>query len=107
MKITFPRRGFVAAFLLILLAGMVLNTPSRGQLQQSGGPGSTVTANIGTTNGLALDATLTSGNEKAEMYDGTNVIGTAAHPVQVSLANNASEWTAVKVDGSAVTQPVK
>lgn len=33
-------------------------------------------------------------------------IGTAATPVQVSLANTAANATAVKVDGSAVTQPV-
>ena len=99
-------RVVVATFFLALLGAAVFSTPSRGQLQQSGGPGSTVTANIGTTNGLALDATLTSGTLKAEPYDGTNVIGTAAHPVQVSLANTATNGTAVKVDGSAVTQPV-
>lgn len=33
-------------------------------------------------------------------------IGTASTPVQVSLANTAANATAVKVDGSAVTQPV-
>lgn len=33
-------------------------------------------------------------------------IGTSSNPVQVSLANTASNATAVKVDGSAVTQPV-
>lgn len=32
--------------------------------------------------------------------------GTAASPIQVSLANTAANSTAVKVDGSAVTQPV-
>ena len=52
----------------------------------------TVTANVGTTGGLALDATLTGGTAKFEMYDGTNVLGTTLHPV--------------KVDGSGVTQPV-
>lgn len=66
----------------------------------------TVTANIGTSGSLALDATLTGGTAKAQMYDGSNVIGTSAHPVQVSLANTAANSTAVKVDGSAVTQPV-
>lgn len=55
----------------------------------------TVTANIGTTNGLALDATLTGGTQKTKIVDsgGTNV-------ASVSAAG------AVKVDGSAVTQPV-
>lgn len=33
-------------------------------------------------------------------------IGTSGNPVQVSLANTGSNTTAVKVDGSAVTQPV-
>jgi hypothetical protein len=33
-------------------------------------------------------------------------IGTSSTPVQVSLANTATNATAVKVDGSAVTQPV-
>jgi hypothetical protein len=33
-------------------------------------------------------------------------IGTASNPIQVSLANTAANATAVKVDGSAVTQPV-
>jgi hypothetical protein len=32
--------------------------------------------------------------------------GTATNPVQISLANTAANSTAVKVDGSAVTQPV-
>lgn len=53
----------------------------------------TITANIGTTGGLALDATLTGGTQTTRITDGTN---TAA----VSAAN------ALKVDGSAVTQPI-
>jgi hypothetical protein len=54
-----------------------------------------VTANIGTANGLALDATLTGGSQKTKLVDtgGTNV-------ATVSAAG------ALKVDGSAVTQPV-
>lgn len=55
----------------------------------------TVTSNIGTTNGLALDATLTGGTQKTKVIDtgGTNVLS-------VSAAG------AAKVDGSAVTQPI-
>ena len=55
----------------------------------------TVTANVGTTGGLALDATLTGGTQKTKLVDsgGTNV-------ATVSAAG------AVKVDGSAVTQPI-
>lgn len=58
-------------------------------------PVSTVTANIGTTNGLALDATLTGGTQKSKLVDsgGTNVA-------------TVSSGGALKVDGSAVTQPV-
>jgi hypothetical protein len=33
-------------------------------------------------------------------------VGTASSPLQVSLANTAANATAVKVDGSAITQPV-
>jgi collagen type VII alpha len=80
----------------------VLSVSATGTVTVSG----TVTANIGTTGGLALDATLTGGTQKTLIYDGTNTIGTAAHPVQVSLANTAANATAVKVDGSAVTQPI-
>jgi hypothetical protein len=84
----------------IILTGILIilgdnHWSARAQLQQSGGPGSTVTANIGTTNGLALDATLTGGSQKTKLVDsgGTNV-------ASVSAAG------AVKVDGSGATQPV-
>lgn len=55
----------------------------------------TVTANIGTSGSLALDATLTGGTQKTKLVDtgGTNV-------ASISAAG------ALKVDGSAVTQPV-
>lgn len=54
-----------------------------------------VTANVGTTGGLALDATLTGGAQKAKLVDagGANV-------ASVSAAG------ALKVDASATTQPV-
>ncbi len=38
--------------------------------------------------------------------DSTTRTGVAANPLQVSLANHGANATAVKVDGSAVTQPV-
>ena len=55
----------------------------------------TVTANIGTAGGLALDTTLTGGTQKSKIVDagGTNVAAVSA-------------VGALKVDGSAVTQPV-
>ena len=37
------------------------------------GGASTITANIGTTNGLALDATLTGGTQQTKLTDGTNI----------------------------------
>lgn len=81
--------------LICFMLGVAGGPAIYAQLQQSGGPGSTVTANIGTTNGLALDATLTGGTQKTKLIDsaGTNV-------ATVSAAG------AVKVDNSAVTQPV-
>jgi len=66
-------------------------------------PPSAVTANVGTTGGLALDATLTGGTAKFQQYDGANVLGTAAHPVQVSLANTGANGTPIAVTASAGT----
>ena len=37
--------------------------------------------------GAALDATLTGGTQKTLVTDGTNTLGTAAHPVQVNVTN--------------------
>ncbi len=61
----------------------------------SGSVSGTVTANIGTTGGLALDATLTGGTQKSKIVDAAG-----ANQASVSAAG------ALKVDGSAVTQPV-
>lgn len=77
---------------LSLTTAGALRTDGSGATQPVSG---TVTANIGTTGGLALDATLTGGTMKTKIVDagGTNV-------ATVSAAG------AVKIDGSAVTQPV-
>jgi len=84
----------------VSFSGNVTVVDGGGSVSVDDGGGSltidgTVTANIGTTNGLALDATLTGGTQKTKIVDsgGTNVAA-------VSAAG------AVKVDGSAVTQPV-
>jgi hypothetical protein len=50
-------------------------------------------------------ATATNLKAQAEAYQGGTAVG-AANPLQVSLANTGSNATAIKVDGSAVTQPV-
>ncbi|PWT75514.1 MAG: hypothetical protein C5B59_08525 [Bacteroidetes bacterium] len=70
-----------------------------GKLNVNATASGTVTANQGTANTAA-------NSWPVEVTDGTNILGTAAHPLQVSLANTAANATAVKVDGSAVTQPV-
>ena len=73
---------------------MVASTPIVIASDQSAVPVSgTVTANIGTSGALALDATLTSGTQKTKITDGIN-------DATVTVAN------ALKVDGSAVTQPI-
>lgn len=50
-----------------------------------------VTANVGTTNGLALDATLTNGTQKTLLYDGTNTIGTSAHPLRTDPTGSTAQ----------------
>lgn len=80
---------------LSLTTAGALRTDSSATTQPISG---TVTANAGTnlnTSALALDATLTGGTQKTKIVDtgGTNV-------ATVSAAG------AVKVDGSAVTQPI-
>jgi hypothetical protein len=78
----------------------------------------TVTSNIGTTNGLALDATLTGGTMRTKLYDGTdtalitasgelNVIATAQPGVDIGdvTINNASGASAVNIQdgGNSIT----
>lgn len=50
-------------------------------------------------------STATNLKTQAENYQGGTAVGTA-NPLQVSLANTGTNATAVKVDGSAVTQPI-
>lgn len=68
--------GRLASFsfaVLLVIAAMVgtglIGQHVYAQLNQSGGPGSTVTANIGTTNGLALDSSLTTANTNLTTID--------------------------------------
>jgi hypothetical protein len=74
--------------------------PVSGTFWQTTQPVSgTLTTNQGTANSAA-------NSWPVEVTDGTNILGTSSHPIQVSLANTATNSTAVKVDGSGVTQPV-
>lgn len=73
----------------------------------------TVTANIGTTNGLALDATLTGGTQQSKITDGTNVASvkaasTAAIATDKALVVAVSPNNSVAVTGTffQATQPV-
>lgn len=64
------------------------------------------TVNVSAGQSIAVtQGTATSLKAQAEVYQGGTAVGAAA-PLQVSLANTAANATAVKVDGSAVTQPV-
>jgi hypothetical protein len=58
-----------------------------------------------TGNVTVVQGTATNLKAQAEAYQGGTAVG-AANPLQVSLANTGANATAVKVDGSAATQPV-
>lgn len=73
----------------------------------------TVTANVGTTGGLALDATLTGGTAQSKITDGTNVASvkaasTAAVATDKALVVAVSPNNSVAVTGTfwQATQPV-
>lgn len=79
----------------------------------------TVTVNAGTgtfnnqQSNITSDYDTGAGTQTMTMYGialpasgGAVPGGTATNPIQVSLANTAANGTAIKVDGSAVTQPV-
>lgn len=55
------------------------------------------TVNLGTTAGgagqLALNATLTGGTAKTQLYDGTDVLGTSAHPVRTDPTGTSTQPT--------------
>lgn len=62
-------------------------------------------SNLPTLTATVTQATATNLKTQAETYQGGTAVG-SANPLQVTLANTAANATAVKVDGSAVTQPV-
>lgn len=67
---------------------------------QDGGNSLTVDGTVTVT-----QSTATSLKTQAEAYQGGSAVA-AGNPLQVTLANTGANTTAVKVDGSAVTQPV-
>ena len=62
-------------------------------------------SSLPTLSATVTQGTATSLKAQAEAYQGGTAVG-SANPLQVTLANTAANATAVKVDGSAVTQPV-
>jgi hypothetical protein len=88
--------------------------PVSGTFWQATQPVSgTVTANIGTTNGIALDATLTGGTQQSRITDGTNIAtvkaaSTAAAAADKALVVAISPNNTVAVTGTffQATQPV-
>lgn len=71
----------------------------------------TVTANIGTAGGLALNATLTGGTQRTQLTDGTNNVGVAnttpgAGAFGLVVRNIPSGTQTVSVSNFPATQPV-
>lgn len=58
-----------------------------------------------TLSATVTQSTATNLRTQAENYQGGTAVG-SANPLQVTLANTAANAIAVKVDGSAVTQPI-
>jgi hypothetical protein len=66
----------------------------------------TVTADIGTTNGLALDSSVNSLLKPASTLAAVTTVGTITNTVVVKADSAVNQTNALKVDGSATTQPV-
>ena len=64
----------------------------------------TVTANIGTTGGLALDATLTGGTQQTKVTDGTNIVTVKAASTAAVAADKALVVAVSPNNTVAVTQ---
>jgi hypothetical protein len=69
-------------------------------------PLSTVTANIGTTNGLALDTSVNTLLKPASTLSAVTTLGSITNTVVIKADTLVNQTNALKVDGSAVTQPI-
>ena len=67
---------------------------------------STLTANIGTTGGIALDTSVNSLLKPASTLSAVTTVGTITNTVTVKADTAANQTNAFKVDGSATTQPI-
>lgn len=86
----------------IKVDGSAVTQPISGSVTVSG----TVTANIGTTNGLALDATLTGGTAKFQLGNGTNYAALTNENSSYGLnvhVNNASPINVAITTAAATT----
>ena len=83
------------------ITGTITSTPSGIQTVTG-----TVTANIGTTNGLALDTSVNSLLKPSSTLNAITTIGSITSSVIVKADTLANQTSALKVDGSATTQPV-
>ena len=97
----------MAAGLFLLLIAIGILGPLYGQLQQSGGTGSSVTATQSGTwniNNISGTVSLPSGAATAAKQPALGTAGSAS--ADVLTVQGIASMTALKVDGSAVTQPV-
>lgn len=88
----------VADGIVVSSGSSVITGGTLGQL--TGG-----TVSVTNTTRTVTQGTATNLKTQAEIYQGGSAVG-SGNPIQVTLANTGSNATAVKVDGSAVTQPV-
>src|SRR5216683_1257332 len=98
---------YMTATLFLLLTAAGILGPMYAQLQQSGGPGSVVTANQGGTwnlTNISGTVSLPTGAATSAKQPALGTAGTAS--ADVITVQGAASMTALKVDGSAVTQPV-
>lgn len=65
-----------------------------------------VTANIGTTNGLALDSSVNTLLKPASTLSAVTTLGSITNAVTIKADTAVNQVNALKVDGSAVTQPI-
>jgi hypothetical protein len=98
---------YMVAGLFLLLVGIGILGPLYGQLQQSGGSSSTVTATQSGTwniNNISGTVALPTGAATSAKQPAPGAAGSAS--ADVITVQGVASMTALKVDGSAVTQPV-
>jgi hypothetical protein len=66
----------------------------------------TITANIGTTNGLALDTSVNSLLKPTSTLSAVTTLGSITNTVVIKADTAVNQTNALKVDGSATTQPI-